>query len=253
MIQAENKAHMAFFGQTFDLSLMRRTLVSYGQAKIAQWQKLGLEVHFLPKITLTQDAPLDAWKIRPKDWYWQQLAARSLLLWDSQRQCLTKVRDVGLEGIVVLIDTRKKPNYTDGKQMFARDRDYMGHVIERLRKEGKLTRYDYGPQTSRFGISPNEWENHLKAALAGHLGLEPNQLRLETAIEANIIPQLYTSIPRKDDGNTDTWCWYDEYLHDASFRLIGGDADGGGLTDVSCGCSGDRWRSGAVRPLGVLA
>lgn len=252
ILDAEQWWLQNFFGREFDLSLMKATLERYDQAKVAEWQKLGLEVHFLPKIVLTQDTTLDAWKIRPENWYWQQLAARNLLITDP-KQGLVKARDVGLEGIVVLIDTRKKPNYDNGKQMFARDRDYMGRVIERLRKEGKLARYEYGLQTSRFGISSLEWEDHLKAALAKHLGLESTQLRLETAIEANIVPQLYTDMPRKDDGTTSTWVWYDEFFESALRRLIGGCSDDGGLADVDYDGSGTHWGGSAVRPLGVLA
>jgi len=219
-----------FFNEEFDLSLMRETLEHYGQAKVEQWKKMGLEVHFLPRYdNFAPDFELPGWKVKPEAWYWNQAAKGNLLRRRNKGDLDLKVSGTALEGIVALIDTRKKPDYSDGKQMFAKDRDYMGRVIERLRKQDKIAKYGYGPQTSRFGISPDEWENEVKPALAEHLGLEPNQLRLETAIEANIIPQLYLHMPRKGDGDTNTWCWYEEYLKDASRRLFGGYSCNGGL------------------------
>lgn len=252
LLNAERAAHLAFFGQEFDLTLMRETIERYGYAKIAEWQKLGLEVHFLPSTVLMRNTSFDGWKIQPESWYWDQ--ARNGNLYHRQDDgTLVKASGDLLPGRVVLIDTRKKPNYDDGKQMFAKDRDFMGRVIDRLRKDGKLARYQYGPQTSRFGISSIEWEDHLKAAVAERLGLEPAQVRLEMAIEANIIPQLYTKMPRKDDGTTSTWCWYEEFFESASYRLRGGCSGYGGLACVYYDGSGGHWRSCAFRPLGVLA
>lgn len=253
LLAIEKATHVAFFGCSSKLDLMREVLERYGQAKIAEWKKLGLEVHFLPRVDFEQDSDVPAgWLIKPENWYWQQLAAGTLFRRGKDGD-LVKTSEVLLEGIVVLIDTRKKPVYDNGKQMFAKDRDYMGRVIERLRKESKLARCQNGSQASRFEISPNEWENHLKAALADRLGLEAIQLRLETTIEANVIPQLYTKMSRKDDGKTNTWCWYEEYFKDASYRLIGGASGGGGLAEVDYDSSGDHWGNYAVRPLGVLA
>lgn len=250
MIQAENAIHQAFFGQTYDLSRMREVLAQRGLSKITFWKQIGLEVHFLPSIALVKDASLDAWKVRLEQWFWDMLEAKRLF--HDHNGSLLLVNQVGLYGNVVLIDTRKKPDYNDGKQKFACD-GFMGAVIGQLRKEGKLARYQYGLQTSRFGISPIEWEEHLKAAWAEKLGLEPSQLRLETTIEANTIPQIFTHMPRKNDGQTSTSCWYDEYLDNASRRLLGGRSGYGGLAIVDYGGSDAHWDAGAVRPLGVLA
>lgn len=250
MIEAENALHQAFFGQTYDLSKMREVLAQRGLSKITFWKQIGLEVHFLPTVVFDNPSQFPGWKIMPESWYWQQLRGGNILVMEGSR--LVKLNHAVLGGIVALIDTRKKPDYKDGKQKFSRD-GFMGTVIEQLRKEGKLARYEYGPQTSRFGISPNEWEEHLQAAWAEKIGLEPNQVRLEMAIEANVIPQLYTNMPRKNDGQTSTWCWYEEYFEGASRRGLGGYSGRGGLADVDYDDSGGHWRSGAVRPLGVLA
>ena len=252
ILDAERAAHHAFFGQEFDLTLMRETIERYGYAKIAEWQKLGLEVHFLPSTVLVRNTSFDGWKIQPESWYWVQ-AVRGKLYLRQDDGALAKTTGDLLPGRVVLIDTRKKPNLDDGKQMFAKDRDFMGRVVDRLRRDGKLARYQSGPQTSRFGISSIEWEDHLKAAVAKRLGLKPDQVRLEMAVEANIIPQLYTHMPRKDDGATSTWCLYEEFFEDDSSRLIGGGSKDGGLANIHDSTSSSHWRYRAIRPLGVLA
>ncbi|MCG2808859.1 MAG: hypothetical protein L6275_00745, partial [Candidatus Portnoybacteria bacterium] len=73
-------------------------------------------------------------------------------------------------------------------------------------------------------------------------------------IEANVIPQLYTDMPRKDDGNTNTWVWFEEYFKGRVRRPGGGRSSGyGGLADVCCSWSAYHWYShGSFRPLIVL-
>ncbi len=248
MIEDENRYHQAFFGQIFDLTHYREVLARYGQAKIIEWKKLGLEVHFLPPVIFMEDRELPGWKVKPNNWYWQQLKANKLLRHDQSN--LVAVKEAKLEGIVVLVDTRLKPHYKDGKQMFANDKNFLGNLIANLRKVGNIARYDYGPQTSRFGVSSDEWEKQIKPALAEMIP-EANW-RLETAIEANIIPQLYTDMPRKDDGTTNTWVWYEEFFEDESYRLYGGVSDYGGLASVDWRYSGTHCIGRAFRPLGVL-
>lgn len=253
LVRAEEDAHQAFFGQTYDLSLFRQTLESYGKEKVQGWQKLGLEVHFLPKVVFTPDQSFPGWKVKPSDWFWQNLAAGKIKRHQADGQLAT-VRKASLEGIVALIDPRLKPTYQDGQQMFANDKEFMGSLIGRLRKEKIIALYDFGPQTSRFGISsPDEWQDQVRPAVAGRLKLEPDRVRLELAIEANLIPQLYPAMPRQRDGETDSWVWYEEYFEGASCRLDGGDARCGGLANVCWFCAGGHWSYRAVRPLGVLA
>lgn len=245
----ELQCHLDFFGQEFGLSEFVQTLQKYGRQKIMRWQKLGLEPHFLPKVRMMKEDNYPGWKIKPNGWFYQQVAEGQILR--NINGELVEIGTVALEGITVLIDTRLKPAFNSGKQMYAND-NLLGPFIKKLRKEDKIARYKYGPQDSRFGVSTDEWENQIKPVLSQKFGLDQNQLRLERAIEANVIPQLYPYLPRKDDGRTKTQVWYEEYFEGRDSRLYGGDSDGGGLANVDYGASGGRWCYWSVRPLAVL-
>ena len=249
IIAQERACHLDFFGREFDLTDFAVTLKKYGESKVRFWQKLKMEPAFLPEVTMPQDANFRGWKIKPENWFWQKIAEGKIL-----RQVgndLVAIKEVRLEGITVLIDTRLKPEYNGGKQMYKND-NLLGPTIERLRKAGEIAKYEYGPQSSRFGVSADEWENCIKPALAQKLGLNSNQLRLEHTIEANIIPQLYPYMPRKDDGNINTWVWYEEYFGARGLRLVGGYSGYGGLASVYCFSSGFHWDFESFRPLAVL-
>lgn len=249
ILNHERQCHLDFFLQKFNLSEFERTLKEYGQETIKEWQKLGLEPHFLPKASMMPTNNYPGWKIKPEKWFYDKVAqGRILRNIDDE---LTKVEGVELEGVTVLIDIRLKPKYRDGKQMYKND-DLLGTIIKQLRKDEKIAKYEYGPQSSRFSVSANEWEGQIKPALAKKLGLGVVQLRLERTIEANVIPQLYSYMPRKDDGNTDTWVWYEEYFGDRDDRLNGGGSDNGGLADVSYFWADNHWSFRSVRSLAVL-
>jgi len=128
----------------------------------------------------------------------------------------------------------------------------LGPIIEDLRRAGKITKYKYGPQSSRFGVSADEWEEHIKPALAEKLGLEISQLRLERAIEVDVIPQLYPYMPRKDDGNSNTWVWYGEYFEDRGHLFSSDDFFYSSLGLLYYDLLGFRQPYKSVRPLAVL-
>lgn len=250
ILAQERACHISFFGQEFDLIDFANTLKKYGESKIKFWQKLGMEPHFLPKTSMMAGDDYVGWKIKLEEWFFEKQIEGKLLLRDINGD-LKKVTTVELEGAVVLIDTRLKPAHRNGEQMY-KDDNLLGSVIEKLRKAGKILKYEYGPQSSRFGVSANEWESHIKTRLAEKLGLAESQLRLERAIEANIIPQLYPYMSRKDDGNINTWVWYEEYFEDDGSRLYGGYSDYGSLADVDWGHSDNHWGGRSFRPLAVL-
>lgn len=249
ILAQEWACHLAFFGQEFGLTEFVNTLRKYGESKIRFWQGLGLEPHFLPRITMGQLDDYPGWKIKPEKWYYEKLDENKIFRSISGCLEVEKNNPPNLEGIIVLIDTRLKPSYDDGKQVYKND-NLLGSIIERLRRSGKIAKYEY--DFSRFGISTDEWENQIKSVLAGKLGLNESQLRLERAIEANVIPRIYPYMPRKDDGDTNTWVWYEEYFEDRGIRLHGGRSDFGGLARVSYNSSGNHWDDKSFRPLAVL-
>jgi len=252
ILTKERKAHKDFFGQEFDLAGFQVVLEKYGTEAISRWQKLGLNPQYLPTVAMGQDTDFLGWKVKPEDWYCRQVATGKIFRRQPDGQLALDREAFKLEGITVLIDSRLKPQYQNGKQMFQRD-NLLGPIIKQLREEGKIAKYMCGSQSSRFGVSADEWENHIKLALAEFLGVEVSQVRLERAIEASVIPQLYPHMPRKGDGETNTWVWYEEYFEGSSLRLHGGKSDYGGLSSVHYSYwAGDRWPHRAFRPLVVL-
>jgi hypothetical protein len=249
ILNAEREHHRNFFGREFDLAEFEKTLRKYGRKKIKVWQNFGLEPHFLPKVSMMTGDDYPGWKVRPEEWFYKKQVEGKLFL--DSGGCLEKVLTVELKGVTVLIDSRLKPAYRDGKQMWEGD-NLFGLLIADLRKEGKIAKYEYGPQSSRFGVSSDEWQGHVRPALANRLGLDLQQLRLEYAIEGNVIPQLYPHMPRKDDGKTNTWVWYEEYFEGRDYRLDGGNFGLGGLARVSDGTVGHHWRYRSFRSLEVL-
>lgn len=248
LIQAENDAHRAFFGQTFDLSQFAETLERYGEERVDRWAKLLFEPHFLPKWQFSADAKIRGWKVKPEAWFWEKVAAGNIKRRNAAGE-LETVEEVGFDGVTLLIDTRCKPHYSDGRQMFEND-GLMGGVIEALREQGKIARYD--PQSSRFGISSCEWDEQIRPALEALPEFEGASFRLELASEAIAIPQIFKRMPRRKDGQTSTLVWYEEFFEGASHRLCGGNSDRGGLAYVYCSDIGGHWYGRAVRPVGVL-
>ena len=248
ILEAERQAHLIFFGRWFNLSGFEKTLRKYGRKKVRAWKRLGLEPHFLPGVSMMSGDEYPGWKVKPEEWFYKKLVEGKLFR--DVGGNLEKVTVVKLEGITVLIDTRLKPAYDGGKQIWTDD-GLLGEIIETARKAGQITKYEH-LQSSRFGVSANEWEMVIKPIWAAKLGLATDQVRLETTIERNVIPQMYSHMPRKDDGKTDTSVWVEEYFEARSKRLDGGYSGGGGLADVYCHDSGGRWNDRSVRPLAVL-
>jgi hypothetical protein len=246
IIEAEHQAHLDFFGQKFDLTGFEKTLQSYGRKKIRFWKSLGLEPHFLPKISMMTGDEYPGWKVKPEQWFYKMLFEGKLFFEVNGK--LEKITTCELPGIVALIDTRLKPGYDNGKQMWEKD-NFLGEIIKKMRQQKKLA--DYSHQASRFGISASE-ADAIKPFVANKLGLESNQIRLETTIERNAIPQIFLHMPRKEDGKTNTSVWTEEYFDGRDNRLSGGDSDSGGLAYVYAVVSGGRWVRRSFRFLAVL-
>lgn len=251
ILAKERQCHRKFFGQEFDLTNLRVILEEYGPRAISYWRTLGLEPHFLPPVAMVQDANFPGWKKKPENWYYEQVADRGIFRWKLDGQLVVDPEAFKLEGITVLVDTRLKPHYRKGKQIFRND-NLLGPILEKLRQEGRIDRYEHGPQSSRFGVSAAEWEGQIKFALAEDLGCEISQVRLERTIEANVIPQLYPHMPRQKDGKANTWVWYEEYFKNTFYRLRGGCSEARGLSFVYYHWAEGHWTDGAFRPLIVL-
>ena len=162
--------------------------------------------------------------IRLEKWYRQQIGR-------------TIDKDAAiLKPAFVLVDTTPKPNYDGGRQLYPNDS--FGPLMFQLREEGKIEvpdDYKHVLETSRFAVTPVERETHLYPAFAKILKVEPDKVRVPTAAENNFLGNIH----HPEFGQNNTYEWYaDEFGTD--YRLIGGDSDSGGLTNVSYGWSGYR-------------
>ncbi len=251
ILTRERQCHKTFFGQRFALDEFRKALQKYGQKKIQEWQKLALEPQFLPEVSMSQDDKFRGWKVKPEDSYYRMVAKGDVLRRQPSGKLLEDKKAFKLEGITVLIDIRLKPPYDDGKQMW-KDDNLLGPIIKGLREKGKIAKYKYGPQNSRFGVSADEWEREIKLVLAENLGLDVSQVRFERAIEMNVIPQIYRGMPRTADDQTNTLVWIEEFSGGRDRRLDGGRSDDGGLTVVRPHWSNAPYDRRSFRPLVVL-
>ena len=248
ILENEKRAHVSFFGGEFDLSGFEATLKKYGKNKVKEWGKFLLEPHFLPEIEIARKANFSGFIVRP-NYHCYEIVYQGKVLRMINGELQQDKRAHWLLGQTVLIDTRLKPAYDNGRQMWRND-NLLGPVVEGLRQDSKIKRPEYVPQSSRFEISDLDWDEQIKPVLAEKLNL--SFLRLERAVEAIVIPQIYTRMPRKDDGTTDTWVWYEEYFEARSSRLSGGYSTDGGLAAVFWCYSGGRWGGRSFRPLAVL-
>ncbi len=248
ILENEKRAHVSFFGVEFDLSGFEATLKKHGENKVTEWGTLLLKPHFLPEIEIARKADFPGFKVRPDDHCYEVVCQGKVLrMIDGRLQPDRKAH--WLLGQTVLVDTRLKPAYNGGRQIWQND-NLLGPVVGELRQRGKIERPKCVPQSSRFEVSDLDWDGQIKSVLAEKLNL--SSLRLERAVEAIVIPQIYTHMPRKDDGTTNTWVWYEEYLGGRSRRLHGGHSVCGGLSVVDWYYSGDRWCNRSFRPLAVL-
>ncbi len=253
VLQNETKLHRAFFGEEFDLSEFEATLQKYGEEKVRSWNALGLEPHFLPEITMSREAEFPGWKVKPEEWFYLKVNEGKILRQRSDGELQADLKAFALEGVTVLVDTRLKPTHAEDKQMWADDHLFLGPIMERLRLEKRISGNYYGLQSSRFDVSIDEWESDIRPAVAAFLGFERSQIRLERAIEMNVIPQLYRHMPRKDDLATDrgfSWIWLEEHFAVRANRLVGGQFYYGGFAFVFLP---DALRSyGCFRPLALI-
>lgn len=197
------------------------------------WAKYNLKPVFLPDEEIGENRPLKNW-VKPEKWFYQKIKEGKIAK-DSAR----------IKPGWYLADFTPSVDYNDGIQVYPNDPFAL--IIERLRSEGKVGKYDKTPPGSRFAIVPqDEWPIVL-AEIAKELGFKTEQVGLERVIEFNTIGNLYDS----NRGKFNIWEWFADSFEDSS-RLDGGYRDSGGLANVSydgCRWSDDRYGSVAGRPL----
>lgn len=214
----------------------------FGQEKVVAWQRLKLEPLCFPR-TIFDDEFLAN---RPpfSQFYRDQVAAGSIKrMMDGQ---LVPVENVGLDGIIALVDIRIKPEYKDGRQQFKEGDKLLGPIVRQLRSNGSIPLHT--PATSRYNISSDEWRDYVQPELSGRQEFAGVSWELESYPLFWLLGQTL----RPGDGNTSTGVWFEEYFKDDSYRLHGGYSGHGGLADCYWYYSCNHWYYRGFRPLGVL-
>ena len=202
----------------------------FTEENLAKAAAFNLKPVFLPDEKIGHERPLRNW-LKPNGWFYDQIQNGKIAADSAQ-----------LKRGWYLADFTIGADYNDGTQVF--QNDPLAPIIARLRQEGKIGKKDKTPIGSRFAIMPkDEWPIVL-AELANELGLKPEQLRLERAIEFNAIGNLYD----KHRGGFHMWEWFADDFED-SHRLNGGNRDSGGLTNISYSWAVFRRDDVAGRPL----
>ncbi len=202
----------------------------FTEENLAKWAKYNLRPVYLPDEEISEDRPFRNW-VKPEKWFYSQIGDGKI------SENATKLKKGWY-----LADFTLSADYNNGTQVF--QNDPLAPLIIRLRREGRIGKYDSTPMGSRFAITNDEWRNVLLPELAKELGFKSEQVRLERVIEFNAIGNLYD----KNRGKFNAWEWFDDRFED-SRRLCGGDRDVGGFAFVSYRWSVFRFDSVAGRPL----
>ncbi len=207
---------------------------------VSRVRELGMGGNFaayrLSGTTLEKDSNFPEWKIKPEDWYWEQIANGKIAPGSAK-----------LPDAWILVDKTQRPDYGDGKQLY--ENDPFGPLLKKLRKEGKILNIKGIPEASRFGIYHDELTQVVLPEIAKLLGIESSKVRLPKAIEFNILGnQFYPNW-----GKANTWEWFADNFESSHRFLVGGGSGHGGLAHVRCPWTFGRSAGIGFRPLVVVS
>ncbi|HEU0050600.1 MAG TPA: hypothetical protein VFQ60_00900 [Patescibacteria group bacterium] len=235
IISRESQALRRFFGKEIPVPAIPKQAT---RERILEWRQLGFELHYLPPISLAEikrDPEGKILEVKPIDFPgWKKKPGAR---YTPDHDGIDFFHDVEfgyldpsaleLPGAWILVDTREKPNYDHGEQMYANDP--FAPALEELRKE-KIVK-DFKIKGSRFNLSYWELEKtEVLQAFADALNLRTISgltIGIPRAIEFNILGNIH--YPQWGKGNTN------ESFSDrgASGCLRGGRSNFGGLSYIT--------------------
>ena len=211
LVDRETESLNDFFGHEVEVPPLPEEITP---ERYERWKEMGFELHYLPSEEMKKEANFPGWKKKPEDWFYGRLEAKEI-----------PADAANLPDSWILVDTREKPQYENGKQMYKED--VLGPVLEDLRKKKIIE--DFEVKGSRFRISWNELNKpEVKKAIAHAMDVPEEYLRLPRAIEWNFIGNAY----HPEWGETNTWEWFDDPYMKGRGRLHGGNSEYGGLSDL---------------------
>ncbi|HEU0050806.1 MAG TPA: hypothetical protein VFQ60_01990 [Patescibacteria group bacterium] len=245
IIFCETQALRKFFGREIPVPHLPKEAT---RERILEWRRMGFELHYLPNLSVAEIkrdregkilevTPIDfpGWKKKPGRRYTRGVYINSVEFFDEVKTGgFLDLSALDLFGGWILIDTRKKPNFDKGKQMY--ENDPLGPALEELRKKNVIE--DFKIKGSRFNLSSNELENpkvlEAFAKVLNFHSIPGLEVSIPRTIEFNILGNIFYP----EWGKTDTQEWFGDYGK-GSNRLFGGDSNDGGLSCVDDGvCRG---------------
>ncbi len=234
LINREQEALKTLFGKEIEIPPLPQEITP---EKYKEWKEKGFELHYLPPVVLSETGPDGKKK-------WKELPG-----WTKKPEKGPEEIHSELPGGWMLVDTRQKPNYDNGAQIYPND-EVIGKALETLRRGANpvIEPYDAVPNPkSRFGIRGSDFEKpEVQTALAASLGVNVKDLDLPYAIENSLLMHMHMP----EWGNTTTLEWLKDKTADSRDRLYGGNSDGGGLSYVYWVGAAGRHEDVGFRPLG---
>ncbi|HEU0050869.1 MAG TPA: hypothetical protein VFQ60_02310 [Patescibacteria group bacterium] len=226
IIVRESQALRNFFGKEIPIPALPKQAT---KERILEWRRLGLELHYLPHISMAEIkrgpegkilevTPIEfpGWKMKPGT-----SGRYGNGFFDDVKSGDLDSSTLDLPGDWILIDAREKPNYDEeGNQMYANDP--LAPVLEELRKEKIVGGFKI--KGSRFALSPEELEDpKVLEAFARALNLHTIPgftIGIPRAIEFNVLGNIH--YPQWAQTNISEW-FSDKYGGSGPLsRLYGG-------------------------------
>lgn len=194
-----------FFGTTFDVRQLLKSLQSIPVEQWRRWGEYGFEPHVFPSVDFTMDSSFPGWKKQPYETFWSKGNNGEFCRKTSSGPMIVDTDFSSLAGSIVLVDRCAVEEETF-------DDAWVGSIMQSLRRETKTIEEGIksikNPST-RFGATRKEWEEHIRPTLETN-GSFPGEIRLERLIESNVIPQLFPHLPR---NNKQTMFFHVEECH----------------------------------------
>ncbi len=243
LVEREHEALKDFFGEEVPIAQPPELLLKAQEIAIGEGLGRLVPIYFVfdtKLFTLETDYP--GWNVKPEVWFWDERGRGEI------------TPDVLIAGDYWgLIDISHRPNYRHGRQMFADDNG-LGSILKGLREDESIIvphhLRNVVPDTSRFGISPNEQDKSVLPLLA-------TRLRLTSEVIAGLIE---VTRPTEEEfnfagnlrypyfGEVNSWEWF-QNLVGGFRRVFGGHVDLGGLAYVDYRWPDSHADYAAFRPL----
>lgn len=235
LYEREKKWLKDFFGQNSEVPPIPSAITA---EHVKIWERLGMELRYLPKIDMTEEKNFPGWKKKPGRRYtpnksfgiefYDDIDRIQSLPENQRNHNLQGLKPTELPGTWVLRDTRDKPNYIHASQQYANDSDIQAFLKEMAKQSIIDSRAGVG---RRFMLAPRLFDlsrfwDEVKLLLKVD-DIPGAVVRLPRVIEASILGQA------ESPNQVHEWC---EEYHESGSRLHQGFyPDSGGSSYVSYG------------------